>query len=626
MDNRFTFKDFVFAVLIVFVIGAVLFASFQFSYQEKRLSDVRDQIQSLDQTQKQQLALMSDIRDALRNGVSVGTGAATEKAQRVRQKNPDGSQYVYYPDLPQSPRDPSHLPDYAFGDWLIKNIGGEPKSIQPFVTGDMYGQISQAFALESLVGQNYETLAWEPALADKYWISADGLHFKFHLRPEVCFSDGVKMTADDVIFTFNTIMNPGVECEALRGYYDRVKGCTKIDDRTVEFEMKEPYFLAMDFVGGMPIIPEHVYKFTDPETYNHNIGMLVGSGPYLLPPGGWEKGQKVTLVRNEKYWGDRPTLERIVYPFIGNSQSMIEAFLKGEVDELSEPVEPDAEEYLHYANDPQFLKNNIAYKFSRSQAMYIYIGYNEVKPMFKDKETRQALTMLIDRKGIIKDLLEGFGAEMTGPFNVMKKQNDPSIKALPFDIEAAKKKLADAGWKMGSDGVLARDGVRFEFTLALRTGVPIRERIATRVQQWFQQAGIKMTITPYESSVLLKLLDDRNFDAVLAGWGAGGLEEDPYQIFHSDSIKDKGSNAVGYSDPVGDKLIEEARRTLDEDKRMELWHQFQKVIYDDQPYTWLYSEVDCVFINGRFKNTKPYPIGLEEGDWYVPAAQQKYRN
>ena len=93
--------------------------------------------------------------------------------------------------------------------------------------------------------------------------------------------------------------------------------------------MKEPYFLAMDFVGGMPIIPEHAYKFTDPEAFNHNIGTLVGSGPYVLPAGGWEKGQKITLVRNENYWGDRPTLDRIVYPFIGNSQSQIEAFLKG---------------------------------------------------------------------------------------------------------------------------------------------------------------------------------------------------------------------------------------------------------------------------------------------------------
>ena len=156
------------------------------------------------------------------------TGSAREKPQRIRQKNPDGSQYVYYPDIPESPRDPTHLPDYAFGDWLIKNIGGEPKSIQPFVTDDMYGMIAQLYALESLVAQNPETLSWEPFIARTNIGSADGLHFKFHLRPEVCFSDGAKVTADDVIFTFNTIMNPGIECAPLRSYYDRVKGCAKL--------------------------------------------------------------------------------------------------------------------------------------------------------------------------------------------------------------------------------------------------------------------------------------------------------------------------------------------------------------------------------------------------------------
>jgi peptide/nickel transport system substrate-binding protein len=119
-------------------------------------------------------------------------------------------------------------------------------------------------------------------------------------------------------------------------------------------------------------------------------------------------------------------------------------------------------------------------------------------------------------------------------------------------------------------------------------------------------------------------MNDRNFDAVLAGWGAGGIEEDPYQIWNSKSMENKGSNYVGFNNPEADKLIEEGRRTLDEEKRMEIWHKLQRVVYEDQPYTWLYSEEDCAFIDGRFKNTKPYPIGLNEFDWYVPRGAQRY--
>jgi peptide/nickel transport system substrate-binding protein len=624
MDNRFTLKDFIFIVLLILVIAIVIFTGWKFSYQESRINDVRSQIQRLDETQKQELTTLQEIRNALRSGVSVsGNATGPARSERIRQKNPDGSQYIYFPDIPTSPRDPAKLPGYATGDWLVKNIGGEPRSLTPFVTNDMAGAIAQGAALESLVTRNPDTMEWEPSLADKLWISADGLKFKFHLRPQACFSDGVKMTADDVLFSYNTIMNPEVDCEPLRGYYDKVKSCTKIDDETVEFAMSEPYFLALDFVGGMSIIPQHIYKFQKGDEFNKNIDVLVGSGSYRLEK--WEKGQKITFVRNEKYWGDRPALDRFVYVFIGNAQSQMESFLKEEVDELSEPIEPDPEEYIRYEHDPNFLKRFIPYKYSRPNAMSMHIGYNMNKPMFREKKTRIALTMLIDRKGIIDEFIHGFGTEMAGPFNTMRKQCDTSIKLIPYDPEGAKKLLAEAGWKTGSDGVLARDGVRFDFALSLRTGVPLRERMATRIQQWFKQAGIKMAITPYESSVLFQRMDDRNFDAVLAGWGAGGIEEDPNQIWHSRSIDNKGSNYVGFNNPDADKIIDEARRTLDEEKRMALWRKFQRIVYDEQPYTWLFSEVDCAFINGRFKNTQPYPTGLNEGDWYVPLKAQKYR-
>lgn len=178
---------------------------------------------------------------------------------------------------------------------------------------------------------------------------------------------------------------------------------------------------------------------------------------------------------------------------------------------------------------------------------------------------------------------------------------------------------------MGSDGVLERDGVKFEFDLSLRTGVPIREQIATYVQQQLKQAGIRVRLTPWESAVLLERLDNRNFDAALAGWGGGTPESDPKQIWSSESIADKGSNYVGFRNAEADKLILEGEKTMDEDKRMEIWHQFQKIVYDEQPYTWLYSEEDDAFIQKRFKNTEPYPTGLAPLDWYVPAADQKYR-
>ena len=124
-------------------------------------------------------------------------------------------------------------------------------------------------------------------------------------------------------------MNKDVDCESLReAVLKRVKSCTRIDDQTVEFESEaEPYFQAIAFVGGLNIIPEHIYKFDKADDYNHNIGLLVGSGPYVLQK--WDKGQKLTFVRNEKYWADRPTFDRWVFVFISNSQSQLEESTEG---------------------------------------------------------------------------------------------------------------------------------------------------------------------------------------------------------------------------------------------------------------------------------------------------------
>lgn len=627
MNNRFTFKDFVFLLMFVVVIAAVLFTGWQFSYHEQRLNDLKQEMGRLADGQKQQTDLLGKINQAIRSGVSISAGtSATEThvpSGRIRRTEPDGSQYVYFPDIPTSPRAPERRPDYATGDWLIQNIGMEPAVIAPFIEKDVAGQIVHGPVLESLITLNPETMEYKPLLADWYRISADGLRFQFHLRPQAAFSDGTPVTADDVLFSYNTVMNTDVDAAPLRSYYNRVKGCRKIDERTVEFEMTEPYFLALEFVGGLYVIPEHIYKFQHGDEFNKKSDLLVGSGPYRVEK--WDRGQKITLVRNEKYWADRPSFDRIVYLFIGNAEAQLQSFLKGDLDYLGEPIAPDPEMYLKYSKDPEFLKKNIAYRYSRPIGMYMYIGYNLEKPIFKDKQTRQALTMLIDRKSIIENMLKGFGSEMTGPFSPRTPQNDASITPLPYDPEAAKKMLADAGWKMGADGVLVRDGVRFEFDLSLRTGVPIRERIATYVQQQFQRAGIRMRLTPYEPSVLIERLNDRKFDACLAGWGSGGVEGDPRQLWHSSSIADRGSNHVSFRNAEADRLIELGARTMDRDQRLKIWHQFQRIVYDEQPYSWLYSEQDCAFINNRFRNTEPYPLGLLELDWYVPAALQKYR-
>jgi len=165
--------------------------------------------------------------------------------------------------------------------------------------------------------------------------------------------------------------------------------------------------------------------------------------------------------------------------------------------------------------------------------------------------------------------------------------------------------------------------VRFEFDLSMGTGVHVNDRVANYVKEQLAKAGIRMRITPWEFSVFTERLDNRNFDAAFLGW-SGASEEDPYQTWHSDSIKDKGSNFVAYSNPVGDKLIEKARRELNTEKRMTMWHEWLKLVHEDEPYTFLFVPMSRYFADKRLRNTEPYPLGPQFPDWYVPAALQKY--
>ncbi len=371
-------------------------------------------------------------------------------------------------------------------------------------------------------------------------------------------------------------------------------------------------------MGGLVVIPERVYKFSAPEDYNRKGAVLVGSGPYMLQT--WDRGQQIVMLRNPYYWGEKPTFDKLIFKFIQNPQAALQALQNAEIDADG----PDPDQWVKLSVAPDFTRRFTCEKYARVDAGFGFIGYNEVRPMFRDKLTRQALTMLLDRNAIIHTFQRDLAKPITGPFNPLSPQYDASIKAWPYDVEGAKKKLAEAGWKPGSDGVLERDGQRFEFKLSMGTGNPVGDRIANYVKEQFARGGIRMTITPCEFSVFTERLDNRDFDAAFLGW-SGSVEDDPYQTWDSASIKDKGSNFISFDNKESDALIEEGRRTLDEGKRMAIWHRWQALIHEEEPYTFLYTPLSRVFINKRFKNTEPYKVGLAPYDWYVAAGDQKYK-
>jgi len=234
--------------------------------------------------------------------------------------------------------------------------------------------------------------------------------------------------------------------------------------------------------------------------------------------------------------------------------------------------------------------------------------------------------MLVDRDTLINTILFGLAQNISGPFCFMTPQNDSSIKPLPFDPRAARALLEEAGWKLNAQNVLVRDGAEFRFDLMIPASDTEYQKICEVIKNQFAKAGIIVTIAPFEFSVLVDRLDNRNFDAAMLAW-TGQVEDDPYQIWHSDSIKDKGSNFISWNNKDADALIEAGRKELDEKKRTEIWHKLHKLIADQQPYTFLWFTTSRDFVQPRIENFQPHRLGLEGyfADWYVPTAKQKYK-
>jgi peptide/nickel transport system substrate-binding protein len=529
----------------------------------------------------------------------------------------------------------SEMPDYAEGDWLVQAFGNSLKTITPLVSSDVYASNVQSFVQESLLTRNSETLEWEGAIAESWEVSEDGLHFKFKLRPNVTFSDGTPLTADDIVFTYRFIMDSRIKAPRERAYYEKIASVTADGPHAVEFIFKEPYFDSLTLAGGMSILAKHFYEpyLAEPERFNQSKGFLFGSGPYRLSdPKAWtpDKGV-VELERNPRYWGPvQPSFNRIIWKIIENETARLTSYRNGEIDTYS----AQAREYKkRLLKDEQLMARSQNFEYLPPTTGYRYIGWNQKrkgKPTrFADKRVRQAMTYLSDKQRIVDEIMLGYGEPAVGPFNPQGKQHAADLKLRNLDIEKAKDLLKQAGYEdRNGDGLLEDEaGKPFRFELVYPQGSEQYTSLVLFLKDAYARAGVQLVPKATEWSVMIDLLDKKDFEAISLGWSAS-LEGDLYQIFHGDQSKDNGDNFINYQNPELDKLIEEARSTVDEDKRMPLWQAAERILYEDQPYTFLTRSKSLVLVNKRMKNARVTPTGLNMTDmpigWYVPAAEQKY--
>ena len=557
------------------------------------------------------------------------------------------------------------------GDWLIVHELSDTDGLNPFTSTGAGGTYIYAMNLfETLIAQDNHTLEYKPWIAKEMpEVSDDNLTYTFELREDVYFSDGQQLTGEDLIFTLKAIKNPFTDAAPSRNYYKDVVDAELVDGNPfkVRFNCSEVYFKHVVFIGAnIYVMPKHIYdpkSIMDNYTFNdlnnllskisddgedlesfenepaykfaqyfnsHEVGRNpVGSGAYIFKE--WRTDDRVVLEKNPNYWKRAETshlhaVDKLIYKTVKQHDAALTGLKAQEID-LIRSLPPEL--FYNQTNSAKFNAN--INKESFYYPNYSYIGWNNQHPIFKDKMVRRAMTHLCNREKIIEILYYDEAKTAKGSVYFKRPEYHTGFDAWEFNPEKAKEILAEAGWAdTDNDGVLDKmiDGVKVPFKFEFKTnqGNKIRKQIGLIMVEELRKVGIKADVHTMEWSVYLDNVRDHKFDAMILGWVFGVDSPDPYQTFHSSQAVGRGSNSVSFKNARIDEICEENRKEFDAEKRKKLMLEFQEILHDEQPYTFLVCSKSHLVYHKRFKGVEIYPFrpGYDLQEWWVPTQIQKY--
>ena len=540
------------------------------------------------------------------------------------------------------------------GDWLVIHSLSDPEVLNPLTSSDSTSSEVNGYIFETLLTREPRTLAIKPSIAvDRPAISPDRLTYTFKIRKDVRFQDGRPLTGEDALFSVKAIKCPFVNAPFLRVYFNSLVDAELVDPYTIRFVTKEPYFLNETVLGGIAMLPRHYY---DPENLLRGVrvrqldgdpSMLpaevkqfgeqfnrkynrepLGSGPYKFAS--WKTGREIELTRDRKYWGsgiegiDQPHVDRLKFRVVNNMDAALIQLKSGSLD------------YMEGLQPVQAVRGTQSERFKREFKKYeyfapsfTYIGWNNAHPIFSDKRVRQAMTYMTNRKQIVKSILFGLGEVVDSPIYLFRPEYDKNLKNYPFDPQRAMTLLREAGWQdTDGDGIVDKmiDGkkIPLRFEIKINSGNAVRESVALVLMDELRKHGIAASVRQLDWTIFLNEVKNHQFDAMVLGWAMSTTEPDGYQIWHSSQAANRGSNAISYKNPRVDQILEEYRREFDELKRIELYKEFQEILNDEQPYTFLFASKRVSAVQRRFEGVEVFPDGLRPIDWWVPLGRQKY--
>lgn len=619
MNNRFGFKDFIQIVLLGAVLVLVWMSMLQRDREWVLQRDILDKLGAVEKKLASGMIAAAPSREGGPTRPTVRDESWARAGVPIEWQEPWGFA-----------SDPASQPGFSEGGEFTEIFEGQPPKITPNIASDVYGRRVIDRVCDSLGAYDPRTLRFRGVLAAAWQQDPAGMWIRVRLHEGLRFSDGEPLTAEDVRWTFDDyIFNPSMETERVRATLDQIEDVKVIDPLTVEFVFNKSLSFNLTYTLGNYVLPKHFYAKLQASQINSATGLLMGSGPFKLerldPENQWAPGQDLVLVRNESYWGPRPPLERLRYKVVADSTSRLAAYQSNEGDMIT----PTSPQFVKKTKEAGWDEKNQSLRWVNMRSGYSFISWNQGKNAgrqtpFADKRVRQAMTLCLDRERMLKDIWEGVGVLSQGPVNPESPVFASEIKPWAFDPERGKALLAEAGWKdRNGDGILENEkGDVFEFEFIRPGSDEISERISTFIKDHYARVGIVMKVKPIDWAAMSDILKARSYDALTMAWAASAPESDPRQIFHSESIKEGGDNFAQWNSPAADKAIDGIRLTIDFEKRRQAWQEFQAIIHDEQPYTFIRVAPWARFVKKEIGNVQMHKSGLEPWEFFraAPAA------
>ena len=503
----------------------------------------------------------------------------------------------------------------AYGDLLIQGSIGDASNLIPMLASDSASHDISGLIFNGLLKYD-KNLNLVGDLAESWEVSPDGLTITFKLRKGAKWQDGKEFTAEDIMFGYQTIINPNTRT-AYSGDFKEVKQATIVDRYSFRVIYQRPFAPGLSSWGSLVVLPKHIL-----EGQNINTSLFsrkpVGTGPYIFKE--WKTGEKIVLAANPNYFDGRPYIDGFVYRIIPDPATMFLELKAGSLDFMG--LSP-----LQYKRQTETYKmGRDFHKYKYLAFAYTYLGYNLKDWKFQDVRVRQALTYAIDKEEIIQGVLLGLGLIATGPYKPDTFWYNPKVKNYAYDPEKAKRLLAEVGWTAGRNGILEKNGNPFEFTILTNQGNELRARCAEIIQRRLARVGIKVKIRTVEWAAFIhEFIDKKSFEATILGWTLG-QDPDIYDIWHSSKVGPKELNFISYKNREVDQLLEKGRYTFDQKVRKACYDRIQEILAEEQPYTFLYVPYALPIISARFHGIEPAPAGITYNmeKWYVAKSEQRY--